>query len=263
MKRLVLVFVLLSSFARGQSGYTNLLSGSSALGSGSNLWGEMAYPAAMKDLNLAMGVFGERRFMTDLANYDMVFRFGIGKQPLQLQILREGNSSFSNFTGAVAVSKKIDQNISLALRMGYYLDIAKGYSIRGSPLAGLGAMFRLNNRLTWAVQADGISSFFSGTGGRYFRFRTGMGYQLSELAQVNIELIREKELPMQAFAGLRYQFSGHLTASFGYAFQLASFLFGISFDHGGIEVQVQSGFHNALGPSAGLSLIYGLNREKP
>jgi hypothetical protein len=262
MWRLVVVLMMVSS-VKGQGTQTGLRSGQAVLaGRGQTLWGELAYPAAMQSTNAAIGLFGEKRFMTDLHFYELGFRTGLGKLPLQFHMCREGNAVFSDLSASASLVKKISAELSVAARVGYALTQAKGYAGSGRPVAGLGAVFSFNEQLRWALQADGINSFFGEDTGKDFLVKTSVGYKVSELAAVSVELVKEDQYPVQTVAALSYSFTEGVLASIGYSLQLGSFLFGLSYELGGASLFLTTSYHGSLGPGMGISLLYEFKGSK-
>jgi hypothetical protein len=263
MWRLIVMWVMMVSTVKGQGVHTGLRSGQAVLGSrGQTLWGELAYPAATRSTDAALGVFGENRFMTDLNFFELGFRAGLGKQPLQFHMYCEGNPALYDLAASASIAKKISAELSIAARVGYTLTQAKGYASRGHPVAGLGAFFSFTDKCRWALQADGINSFFTGDGDKNFLVRTAVGYKVSELASVSVELVKEDQHPVQTVTALSYSFMEGLSASVGYSLQLGSFLFGLNFEHGGAAVMMTASYHGSLGPGAGLSLLYQIKRKE-
>jgi hypothetical protein len=255
------MWMLMLSSVKGQGVHTGLRSGQAVLGGlDKTLWGELAYPAAMRNTEAALGFFGEKRFMTDLNFFELGFRGAIGKQPLQFHMCREGIPAYSDLGASVSLSKKIGNDLSIAARVGYALTQAKGYASRGHPVAGLGALFSFSDKCRWALQADGINSFFNGNEGKDYLVRTALGYKVSELAALSVELVKEELNPVQAVASFSYSFTEGFRTSIGYSLQLGSLLFGLSFEQGGAEVMLTTSYHGSLGPGMGISLLYQFKR---
>ena len=263
MWRWMVIWIMVGSSVKGQGVQTGLRSGQAVLGSeAQSLWGELAYPAAMLNTDAVLGMFGEKRFMTDLNFFELGFRAGLGKQPLQFHVYREGNPVFYDLGSSASIAKKISTALSIAARVGYTLTQAKGYSSRGDPWAGFGAFFSFNEKCRWALQADGINSFFASGEEKNFVVRTAVGYKVSELAGLSVELVKEDQHPLQTVAALSYSFMDGLNASIGYSLQLGSLLVGLNFEYGGAAVILTTSYHGSLGPGAGLSLLYHVKRKE-
>lgn len=263
MVRVILMWIWMAPTANAQWAHSNMLSGVAGLGmESSRFWGGLAYPATMGKGAASAGFFGEKRFMTDLAYYDLGCQGDIGGQPFQVRMAMDGNASLSKTSASVALSRKINEDLSMAVRLGYAFSFAKGYGSEGQPLAGLGAAFRLSNRLMWGLQADGINTFFSSDSGEGFLVRMGLAYMVSDLALLSMEVIKEDRHPVHTMAALSYAFGGQLHVRIGYAFQLASFIYAFGFRFSGIDLELASTYHLSLGPSAGLSFSYHFKRKE-
>ncbi len=217
-------------------------------------WGISAYPAAMRGSAPGIGFFGEKRYMTDLSYFDLAFAGDISGQPFLIRLIREGNTNFSTTAGSLALSKKISEQISIALKPGYAFSMAKGYGNKGQPTAGIGVLFRLNSRLKWGLQADGVSVFFAKGPGEHFIVRTGMGYMVSDLAFLSFEIVKEQGHPVYSIAGMHYVFLEQMHAIFGYSFQLSTASFNLGYRYAGIDLGISAVYHLSLGASAGISI---------
>jgi hypothetical protein len=257
------MWIWMASTAKAQWAHSNMLSGVAGLGmERSGFWGGLAYPATMDKGAASAGFFGEKRFMTDLAYYDLGYLGDIDGQPFQVRLTRDGNAGLSVTSVSASLSRKIYEELNIAVRLGYAFSHAKGYGSRGQPVAGFGAVFKLSNRLKWGLQADGVNSFFTSNAGEGFLVRMGLGYMVSDLATLSMEVIKEKGYPVQTTAALSYALGDHLHSSIGYAFQLATFSCLIGFRYAWMDIGLASAYHLSLGPSAGLSLTYHFKREE-
>ncbi|HLO83052.1 MAG TPA: hypothetical protein VK166_18950 [Chitinophagaceae bacterium] len=255
MVRMILMGMWMVSTAKAQWGHSNMLAGAAGLSGYKDIfWGISAYPAAMQKGTLGIGFFGEKRYMTDLSYYDLAFAGDISGQPFQVRLIREGNTNFSSTTASLAINKKLSDQITIALKPGYTFSVAKGYGSMGQPLAGIGVLFRLNSKLSWGLQADGINSFFMNTEGRYFVVRTGIGYMVSDLAFLSFEAVKEQGYPVYSMAGIHYVFMEQMEAKFGYAFQLSTASLGLGYRYSGLHLAISASYHLSLGASAGISV---------
>jgi hypothetical protein len=87
-----------------------------------------------------------------------------------------------------------------------------------------------------------------------------VGYQASAFLLLTAEVVREPFFPAALFFALHYRFGERVWARAGYCTQQGSFLCSAGFEVKGMEVEMCSTYHLALGMSAGLSLLY---RFKP
>jgi hypothetical protein len=261
MMRVILMWIWMVPTANAQWTHSNMLSGVAGLGmERSGFWGGLAYPAIMDKGAVTAGFFGEKRFMTDLAYYDLGFLGDMGGQPFQVRLARDGNASLSVNSVSAALSREINEELSIAVRLGYVFSLAKGYGSKGHPVAGFGAAFRISSRLRWGLQADGVNDFFASNGGAGYVVRMGLGYKVSDLTSLSMEVIKDKGEPVYTTAVMSYAFGDQLHARIGYAFQLATFSCALGFRYAGMDMELFSAYHLSLGPGVGLSLSYHFKR---
>jgi hypothetical protein len=244
--------------ARAQTGYTTVIFGSPVFG-GQNqgFWRDLAYPAGMGRAPWAMGSMAEKRFMTDLSYYELAAMGTVAGQALQVKLSREGNISVFSTNASLAMGRKITDQLSLSLKLGYAVSSAKGYSSRGVAVAGMGAFFMLNEKCRWAVQADGINSFFEKKNGAdHLLIRTGIGYSISDLVSLTLEIIKEKSYPVRNIVALSYKVLERLQVNFGSSITAETFILGLSFQHAGMDLRLSSSYHTSLGASTGISIVY-------
>jgi hypothetical protein len=263
MVRMILMGMWMVSTAKAQWGHSNMLAGAAGLSGYKDIfWGISAYPAAMQKGSLGIGFFGEKKYMTDLAYFDLALAGDISGQPFQVRLTREGNTYYSTTAASLAISKKLSDQITIALKPGYALTNVKGYASRGQPLAGIGALFRINGKLKWGLQADGINSFFFPAGEGHFVVRTGLGYMVSELAFLSIEVVKERGYPVYSMAGIQYFFLEQMHAKFGYAFQLSTASLALGYRFAGMDMGLSALYHLSLGASAGISITWQFKKSE-
>jgi hypothetical protein len=261
MMRVILMWIWMIPTTHAQWAHSNMLSGVAGLGmERSGFWGGLAYPATMEKGAASAGFFGEKRFMTDLAYYDLGYLGDIGGQPFQIRLTRDGNASLSATSASAALIRKINEELSIAVRLGYVFSLARGYGSKGYPVAGFGALFRISSRLKWALQADGVNDFFASNAGNGYLVRMGLGYKLSDFTSLSMEVIKDKGNPVYTTAVMSYAFGDQLHARLGYAFQLAIFSCALGFRYAGMDMELFTAYHLSLGPGAGLSLSYHFKR---
>jgi hypothetical protein len=246
--------------ASAQTGYTTVIFGSPAFaGTNQGFWRDLAYPAGMGKEPWAVGSIAEKRFMTDLSYYELAARGAVAGQALQVKICRAGNMSVFSTDASLAMGRKITEQLSLSLKLGYAISSAKGYSSRGDAMAGLGAFFMLNEKCRWAVQADGINSFFVKKNSTdQLLIRTGIGYSISSLVSLTLEIIKEKSNPVQTIVALSYKVLERLQVNLGSSTTAGTFILGVSYQHAGMDLRLSSSYHTSLGASTGISIVYYL-----
>jgi len=249
------VFVLVTTGAVAQINAANFLAAADGLAkTGSSAWGIVAYPAAMAgQLNGAMlSVYGEKRFLTDLSVFHLACSGELAGRNWLAEIRHEGTSFFASDAISIATAQPVSGRMDLSLQLGYLSQRIQGYGSTGQVAAGLGAVFRCTDKLTWGVhmQAEQATEAQAGT----YRIRTGMGYSVSPLAMLTIEAVAEPGTRPDIISSFHYFFRPGLVSRFGYASSLSTFSFSQGFGIKGLDLEISGSYHLALGLSAGLSL---------
>jgi hypothetical protein len=227
------------------------------------IWGAGAYPASLPFREgPAAGVFGEKRFLTDMMFFDLAFSGKLGDLPFLMQVQREGNPTVSGNKFSLAFARSVHEQLDVGIRLGYNVSMANGYPATGFITAGIGSMFRCNEQLTIGFQADGINHFFSPELNRGYRFRAGAGYKLSPLFLLSVELLKEHHYPVATMMAIHYRFLDQAWTRMGYISRHNSFVCSAGFIHRGFETELFSTYHLSLGLSAGVSLMYRFKQDK-
>jgi hypothetical protein len=265
MKWLMMVWMcVMSSVAPAQWKDPKWLAGAEGLGqSDGNIWSAAAYPASLtRRVGSSLGVYGEKRFLTDLLFFDLAYAGKLGELPFLVQAQREGNAFFSGNQVALGAAKSVHERWDIGIRLGYHATMARGYATTGSVAAGLGSLFKCNEQLTIGFQADGINHFFSPESSLGYRVRAGAGYRVSEIFTLTVEGLKEQSDPVAMMVAMHYRFLEQAWARMGYISKHNSFVCSMGFVYKGVETELSSTYHLSLGLSAGLSLMYRFNQDQ-
>jgi hypothetical protein len=240
-----------------QQGLAGRLSGAEALYSRDpGIWCFEAYPAA-----LMAGVYGEKRFLSDLAFFNVMFGGVFWKQPLMASLSREGTNVFSRNRLSISAGKKIGKGIQLGVNIGYASYNARGYPSLGEVNAGLGALLQLDERIRIGIQVNHMNDLREKKEFRFF-FRTGIGYYLSDVCSIAIEITKESGRTVLTDAGIRYDFHPNIYARLGYSPALSLISFNIGYRDRQFRIEAGQAIHLSLGSTWGLSMMYIFNNEE-
>lgn len=265
MKWLMVLWMgVISSVAPAQWKDPKWLAGAEGLGqTDGNIWSAAAYPASLTArAGPAIGVYGEKRFLTDLMFFDLAYAGKLRELPFLVQAQREGNAFFSGNHMAFGIAKSVHERWDIGIRLGYYATTARGYATTGSVTAGLGSLFKCNEQLTIGFQADGINHFFSPESILGYRMRAGAGYRVSEIFSLTVEVLKEQNDPVAMLVAMHYRFLEQAWARMGYMSKHNSFVCSAGFVYKGVETELFSTYHLSLGLSAGLSLMYRFKHDQ-
>jgi hypothetical protein len=226
------------------------------------IWASDAYSAAVAlRKNFTTGCYADKRFMTDLGYMSVVFSGLVANQPLQLSFSREGTNAFSQSRMLFSAGRKIGKIIQLGINAGYALKNARGYGASGEIIAGAGLMMQLNEHVRIGIQLNQLNDLSEKNEFR-FLFRTGIGYYISEICSLTIELKKETGKSVVVDAGWFYAFHPNLYGRLGYSPALSLFSFNIGYLNGPFRVEAGQAIHLTLGATWGLSFTYSVNRSE-
>ena len=226
------------------------------------IWASDAYSAAVAlRKNFATGCYAEKRFMTELGYMSVVFSGLVSNQPLQLSFSREGTSAFSQNRVFFSAGRKIGKIFQLGINAGYATMNAKGYGSSGEIIAGAGLMMQLSENVRIGIQLNQLNDLSEKNEFRYL-IRTGIGYQISEVCSLTIELKKEAGKSVVVDAGWFYAFHPNLYGRLGYCPALSLFSFNIGYHNGPFRAEAGQSVHLALGATWELSFAYSIKRSE-
>lgn len=251
----MILFFLIPTLA--QEGLANRLAGSEALFSRlPGIWAAEAYNAALaSQKNMMAGSYGEKRFMTDLSVFNLMWSGLLVKLPMQVSVSREGTTAFSHTRFVVTAGKKLGKLIQLGVNAGYTGYHARGYDPRGEINAGAGALLQLTENCRFGIQLNHQDNVKEKNEVR-FSFRSGFGYSLSQVCSITIEISKEPGKPAVTDVSIFYAFHPEIYARTGYCPALSLVSFCLGYQHGKYRAEMGQAIHLSLGATCGLSIMY-------
>jgi hypothetical protein len=218
--------------------------------------GMVAYPAALPlQKKTLLGVYGEKRFMSDLSFVNVMFSGLLGNQALLVSLSREGTNALSRSRISLSAGKKLGDGVQVGLNFGYSFYTAKGYTSSGEADAGIGALLPIGDRTRIGIQLNRLNALW---GMKEFGFvaRTGIGYGLSDVCAITLEATKEAGKPLLVDAGVYYAFHDHFYSRVGFCPSLSLISFNIGYRNGRLQTEMGQAIHLLLGSTWGMSLMY-------
>ena len=189
-----------------------------------------------------MGIYGERRFLLKDNNvYGMagVFPSKLGNFGLQVNY-----SGFKNFVQFNYYSYKIP---------GY--ENASAINFEGGVIMHftekLNAGIHLYNPVGGQIGKKGAEKLASA-------YKLGIGYDASDNFYFSSEIMKEENAPINVTSGIQYRFKNQFFARAGFRSDNNIGFGGIGFLYKGLRIDVAASYHQQLGISPGILLIYNL-----
>jgi len=212
----------------------------------------------------AIGAGGERRYLLkELATYRLMLALPTASGNFGFQSISKGFSDYRESRFGLAYARQLGKKASLGIQFNYNnLQIA-GYGSAKTLNAEAGFLLHLSPQLHTGIH-------LSNPGGKYSGDKTiklpsiytmGWGYDLSAQLLLSAEIIKEENQPVDARAGIQYKIIPALLTRIMIQTVNATVWFGAGFTRNRSRLDIYTGYHPQLGPSAGILLLYEFKKE--
>lgn len=243
------VYLSLSSYSQQQKDIFSFVNNQAALA---------AYKTA------AAGVYGERRFMlaetsvytTAIAIPSRLGNFGINARYM-------GFKNFNESQFGLAYGRALGKKVDIGIQFNYYGYKVPSYNNDNTINFEMGALLHLSGKLNAGLHVyNPIGGKFSKTGEKLTStYKFGLGYDASDKFFVAAELVKEEDFPVNMNAGFQYQFAKQFFARAGIASASTVVYAGVGMAWSNIRLDISASYHQQLGVSPGLLLIYNFNGD--
>ena len=258
MKKLILCFSILQiqSECMAQShSYTGLCAYSKNLDAFS--W--TVQPAVLaQQVPAGFSLLAEKKFMLQDLNYleaNISLDTKWGNFGFQAQGLINPGYLESHYN--LAYGKMVARDLSLGVNFGYSQSGNKRYGIERKYTSGLGVLCQLSEKLFagFFAKATTGSNFLVSTD-----IRIGMGYDVSPLVHLSLQIIKKYGHQASAIAGLHYQLTKRLWARAGIDTGVSGWWMGVGMFLTKFRIDLVNNYHPQLGFSPAIILFFSFNK---
>lgn len=215
--------------------------------------------------NMAIGIFGERRFLLDALNYyTIALVIPTSKGNFGLEADYFGFKNYNESQLGIGYGKSLGSKVSVGIRFNYYMVKVPGYISATSMNYEAGAMFHLSEKLHAGIHVYNPVGGKLGKSGEKLAsiYKFGMGFEPSDKFFISTEIIKVELKPVNVLAVIDYNFKKRLFVKLGISSEntIAFATAGISFKD--LRIDVSGSYHPVLGISPGLSLSYEFKKGK-
>lgn len=163
---------------------------------------------------------------------------------------------------SLSYGRVITDQVDLGARFSWDSFSAIGYPRMNEYAAGLGINITLTEFLSTGAFA--CASFGSNTSnnGISTRFRLGLGYDLSSLVHITMQLIKENTFPASIVAGIHYQLAKAIWIRTGIDSNFSGWWFGAGFNIKQLRIDLVNNYHPQLGPSPAIAVHYPFKKPQ-
>jgi hypothetical protein len=216
--------------------------------------------------NFSAGVFTERRFMLkELALYNASLALPTPSGNFGLDARYFGFTDYNETQLGLAYARSLGSKVDVGVQFNYYNVQIPTYGNASSINFEAGAIFHLTEKLNAGVhvynpvggkfgkdEQEKLSSVYSG----------GIGCEASDKFFISTEIEKEEDQPVNVNAGMQYKFLPQLLARGGVSTATSSFYLGIGIGWKSIRLDVTTSYHQQLGITPGLMLIFNFNKKE-
>lgn len=232
-----------------------------------NAFSVYANPASMAFLNrFSAGAYGERRFMlNELGNYSAVIAMPTSSGNFAFTADYFGFKAYNETTLGISYGRKIGEMIYIGARFKYHSVLIQSYGKASTLNAEIGSIFKLTSQLWSGFSVDNP---FPGKLGKESDekltplFKAGLGYTLSPACYFGFTVFKEENQDPGIQIGVQYRPIKQLFAGAGIVTGNHAWYIGVGYLYKNLRLDITASFHNRLGMSPGLLLLYDPTQQE-
>lgn len=266
IRGVLMVIVLFSLSVQAQIG--NDVIGASSTGMGgysatlSDVWSANNNQAGLGFMtDITGGIFYENRFLLKETSYRAgAFVLPVKTGAFGLSVASFGYSAYSETKAGLSYGQRFGDKFSMGVQINYLnTSLNQDYGTRNSLTAAVGIISRLSDELSIGVHV------YNPTRSKLAEYdnekiptvmKLGLDYRFSEKVMVAIETEKDMNYDALVRAGIEYHITDifYLRGGISTNPTLSSFGFGLQMKN--FKMDISSSFHQTLGITPGISLIY-------
>jgi hypothetical protein len=263
-------FILLFTGTKGFSIGEHIPAGgrSSAMGGTSvattdfwSIYNNQAAAAWLKGVSAGLSV--ENRFLLKELMYQQIgVAISVKAGTFGLLMNRFGNNRYNEIKAGLSYARKFGKHFSMGVQIDYLrINVINDYGNKNLLSCEIGLMYKADQRLIIGVHIlnpvpVNITVYPPE------RLPTiaciGLSYQFSGTLLTTMEVEKDLEHKPLFRAGIEYRFANMLYARLGVSTNPMSFTFGFGLEFSRIKLDMASEYHQALGFSPSLSIVYSI-----
>lgn len=210
------------------------------------------------------GVYGERRFMlneTSVYTAALAIPSKLGNFGVSMKYM--GFKNFNENQIGLAYGRSLGKAVDIGVQFNYYGYKVPAYNNGSTVNFEIGALVHLSDKLNAGVHVyNPVGGKFSKTDEKLTSaYKLGLGYDASDKFFVSAELVKEEDYPVNMNAGFQYQFAKQFFARAGIASANTVGYAGLGLAWNNVRLDISASYHQQLGVSPGLLLMYNFNTK--
>lgn len=211
------------------------------------------------------GVYGERKFMlAETGMYTAIVTLPVSPGNFALQTDYFGYQSFQESQIGLAYGIPLNETTGISAKINYYTIRIPTYFHLSTVNFELGTVIQISDQLHTGISIyNPLNSSLGKNSGQRIAsvYKTGLGYEVSPSFLTQLEVIKEKDKDVTIHGSLQYKPLPQIFARAGYLTDRSSGYFGVGYLYKGLRADFSFSFHQQLGLSPGLLLLYQFNQN--
>lgn len=211
-----------------------------------------------------IGIGAERRYLLEeLASYRLILAIPGARGNFGFQGISRGFSEYRESRFGLAYARQLGKKASLGMQFNYNSLQIAGYGSVKAVSAEAGFLLHLSSKLHTGIHLDNPGGKHSGDKTLKLPpiYTMGWGYDFSAQLFLSAEIVKEENQPVDARIGIHYVIVPALLVRVMFQTASASGWFSAGVTRSRGRLDVYTGYHPQLGPSAGILLSYSFNKE--
>lgn len=268
IRGVLMLILALFSISSTQAQIANDVIGASSTGMGgysvtvSDLWSANNNQAGLGfATDISGGLFYENRFLLKETSYRAgAFVLPVKTGAFGLSVASFGYSAYSETKAGLSYGQRFGDKFSVGVQLNYLnTKLSQDYGTKNSLTGAIGLMAKLNKEVTLGVH------IYNPTRSKLAEYDTekiptimklGLAYRFSEKVMLGVETEKDLDYDAVVRAGLEY----HITEIFylrgGISTNPTMYSFGFGLQMKNFKMDISSSFHQTLGMTPSISLIY-------
>lgn len=218
-------------------------------------------PGSLARLNsLTAGVYGERKFMlSETGLYTAIITVPGATGNFALQTDYFGYSDYNESQVGIAYGLPLNEHIGVAAKFNYCHLRIPSYLSASAVNFKIGTVVHINDQLHTGISVYNPlnSNLGKNTGDKIASvYKAGIGYEISSSFFTQLEVISETGTPANIHIAIQYKPIEQLWLKAGVFTGTSSGFCGIGFLYRQLRIDFSTAFHQQLGMSPGLRLLY-------
>ncbi len=230
----------------------------------SDLFSFTANQASLAQLKTAAaGVYGERRFLlNELNNFTVAAGVVTNSGNFGLKGTYSGFTDYNETQLGLAYGRKLGKKIDVGAQFNYNSIRITNYGNAAALSFEAGAVLHITEKLHAGVHIN------NPVGGKFGKgqeeklssiYTAGFGYEASEKFFFSTEIVKEEDRPINVNAGFQYKITPQIFTRIGVSSATSSGWLGVGLQLKSFRIDVSTSYHQQLGITPGLLVLYNFN----